>query len=338
MSRCAPTRTRTSGSCRAGTDSSARTGREPGSDSCATRLHVLEGVARAERARAVRAHGAERAPATRVIRLQLDQLPAPRHVAAADLAREPRAPAQPDPPRHRAEVDPRPHPLRDVGPRRVVRIAEVGLVATRSTRDGPPGTLMLYAPLASVRTSAIFVMFAPGHADLGQHVQHRAGDRRPIARQRPLQRRPPLGERRRHRVPPGPLDHRAVAAVRRPAMHDRPHRRRRQRRPVPGRVLEQTPIDRVPSGSVAVSNDTVVPTSSGHGCGHLNEFGSAGSTCTHRPDESGTTADPTSFPSAVTTTRYIPPPPSLAANDTLAGPAASPRSRDPRAPSSRSAR
>ena len=39
-----------------------------------------------------------------------------------------------------------------------------------------------------------------------------------------------------------------------------------------------------------------------------------------RPDESGTSADPTSFPSAVTITRYTPPPLSLAANDTLAGP------------------
>ena len=71
----------------------------------------------------------------------------------------------------------------------------------------------------------------------------------------------------------------------------------------PAASSSTTPIDRVPSGSVAVSSDTVVPTSSGHGCGHLNEFGSAGSTCTHRPDESGTTAAPTSFPSAVTTTR-----------------------------------
>src|SRR3712207_8456364 len=46
----------------------------------ARRGHVPERVARAEGAGAARADRAERAPAARVVGLQLDQLPAPRHV------------------------------------------------------------------------------------------------------------------------------------------------------------------------------------------------------------------------------------------------------------------
>ena len=102
------------------------------------------------------------------------------------------------------------------------------------------GHLDLVRPCGSVRTSAILRIVAPDIRFFASMSTSAPGTGAPLSGTS-LQRRPPLRERRRDRVSPDPLEHRAVAAVERPAMHDGPRHGRGQRRPVARGVLQLHP-------------------------------------------------------------------------------------------------
>ncbi len=137
---------------------------------------------------------------------------------------------------------------------------------------------MLYAPLASVRTSPIFVMFAPDTRILASTSSTAPAIGAPSRVSVPFS----VGRRLANDVvtvyrpvrlttaPSPPFGVPRCTTVRTAGTASVVR--------FPAASSSTTPIDRVPSGSVAVSSVTVVPTSSGHGCGHLNACASAGST------------------------------------------------------------